>query len=98
MSARLDTHGSERRALHELVDFAGKDVLEVGCGDGRVTWYYADRAASVLAVDPREQDIEHARQLTPAALRHRVRFAAADATTLELPDGAFDVALFSRSI
>ena len=95
---RLDADGSERRAIRELVDFSGKDVLEIGCGNGRVTWSYAASAASVLAVDPRQRDIEQARQRTPQSLRGRVRFAAADATALELAAGAFTVAVLSRSI
>src|ERR1700738_9726 len=98
VGARLDADGSERRVIHELVHFSGKDVLEIGCGNGRVTWCYADCAASVLAVDPREKDIEQARQQTPEALRSRVTFVNADATTLDLPVRAFDVAVFSRSI
>src|SRR5437879_4516496 len=95
---QLDADGSERRAIRELVDFSGKDVLEIGCGNGRVTWSYAASAASVLALDPRERDVEQARLRTPQALRGRVRFVAADATVLELPFGAFTVALLSRSI
>jgi ubiquinone/menaquinone biosynthesis C-methylase UbiE len=98
IEARLDTDGSELRALHELVDFSGKAVLEIGCGNGRATWRYADCAASVVAIDPRARDIEQAQQRTPEALRGRVTFVAADAARLELPSGAFDVALFSRSI
>ena len=95
---RLDADGSERRAIRELVDFSGKEVLEIGCGTGRFTWCYADSAASVLAVDLRECDIEQARLRTPQSLRGRVTFVAADATVLELPAGAFTVALLSRSI
>jgi len=95
---QLDADGSERRAIHALVDFSDKSVLEIGCGNGRVTWCYADCAASVLAVDPREKDIDRARRRTPESLRGRVAFAAADAAVLELPVAAFDVVLFSRSI
>ena len=94
----MDADGSERRALHELVDFSGKDVLEIGCGNGRVTQSYVDCAASVLAVDQREKDIRQARESTREALRGRVTFVAADAATLELPAATFDVVLFSRSI
>jgi ubiquinone/menaquinone biosynthesis C-methylase UbiE len=95
---RLDADGSERRAIRELVDFSGKEVLEIGCGNGRVTWCYADSAASALALDPRERDIEQARLRTPRSLRGRVTFVAADATVLEFPAEAFTVALLSRSI
>jgi len=41
------------------VDFSGKDVLEIGCGNGRVTWCYADSVASVLAVDPLRDEYKH---------------------------------------
>ena len=98
ITPRLDADGSEHRAIHELVDFSGKDVLEIGCGNGRVTWWYADSAASVLAVDPRAKDIDEARRQTPESLRGHVTFVAADVAVLELSAAAFDVVLFSRSI
>jgi hypothetical protein len=37
MSDPVDHEGNETRALHELVDFRDKDVLEIGCGDGRMS-------------------------------------------------------------
>ena len=37
------------------VSFTTCRVLEIGCGDGRLTKRYADVAASVIAVDPDTQ-------------------------------------------
>lgn len=69
VSVALDPDEAESRCIHELVDFTGKDVLEIGCGDGRLTWRYADRAVRVLTLDPKEADIERARgHARPAAL------------------------------
>lgn len=52
MSIKLDPEENETRALFSLFnDFAGKSVLEVGCGDGRLTWRYAKHAARVTAID-----------------------------------------------
>jgi cyclopropane fatty-acyl-phospholipid synthase-like methyltransferase len=50
MTVLRDPEQAETRAIHELVEFAGMDVLEVGCGDGRLTWRYAERTRSVLAI------------------------------------------------
>jgi len=50
---RLDPEGHETAALDQLLpDLRGRRVLEVGCGEGRLTCRYADRAGSVLAIDP----------------------------------------------
>ena len=96
-----DPEEAETRAIHELVDFARADVLEVGCGDGRLTWRYVERTRSVLALDPDAAAIEQARaSLTnqPDQLRHSVAFQAADITNVELPAQAFDVLVLASSL
>ena len=98
MSYVLDPEGVETRVLHRLVDFQGKDILEIGCGDGRLTWRYADRAASVLAIDPKEGKITLAREHIPEHLRSSVTFQIGDIATLDPPEAAFDIAILSWSI
>ncbi len=98
MIGRTDPEGVETKAIHDLVDFAGKDVVEVGCGDGRLTWRFADAAASVLAFDLDESVIATAREQTPAALRDRVTFRAADMASIDLEPAAYDVGMLSWSI
>src|SRR5207302_9087609 len=48
----LDPEGAHIAALCRLADFSGQTVLELGCGDGRLTLGIAADAASVLAFDP----------------------------------------------
>ena len=98
MSRRIDPEGVETKAVHDLVDFAGKDVVEVGCGDGRLTWRFAEAASSVLAFDPDPSVIANAVEQTPAALRGRVTFRAADMASIPLAAGAYDVGVLSWSI
>ena len=98
MAYTLDPEDNETRVLHRLVDFQGKDVLEIGCGDGRLTWRYADLAASILGIDPKEGKIALAREHTPEHLRSTVNFQIADIATLAPPETAFDIAIFSWSI
>ena len=81
----IDPEGAELAALGKLVDFDGLRVLEVGCGDGRLTWRYAEQAASVLASDPDESAIRRARRARPPELRDRVRLSIAGATELKAP-------------
>lgn len=94
----LDPFADEQAALAGLVDFAGLRVLEVGAGDGRVTWRYAADAASVLAIDPDEERVAKARADMPAELVDRVRFEVADVAELEVPRRSFDLAYFSWSL
>ncbi len=61
MAWRIDPEGVETRTLARLAPVDGLRVLELGCGDGRLTFRYADAAASVLAVDPDVERIDAAR-------------------------------------
>lgn len=94
----VDPEGLETRAVHDLVDFDDATVLEIGCGDGRLTWRYAEEAASVLALDLDEQKIERAMADTPTALQPKVTFQAGDITDMDLPVDAFDVAILAHSL
>ena len=98
MALTIDPQGLETRAMHELIDFRDKDVLEIGCGDGRVTWRYAADAATVTAIDPDVATIEAATDALPEDLRSTVSFSVADVSTIDLPDGGYDVAVFSGSL
>jgi cyclopropane fatty-acyl-phospholipid synthase-like methyltransferase len=42
MTVRIDPEGNETDALFALVELEGQEVLEIGCGDGRLTWRYAE--------------------------------------------------------
>ena len=48
MRLQKDPEGNEKKYLHQFADLKEKRVLEVGCGEGRLTWKYA--GASSLTV------------------------------------------------
>ena len=98
MGSLKDPEGAEGAALAALVDFAGKRVLEVGCGDGRMTWLYAGSAAEVLGLDDDEEAIEEARSAVPDDLKDRVEFRVASAEALGVPRQRFDIAFLSWSL
>ncbi len=94
----LDPEGMETRVLRSLVRMDGRDVLEIGSGSGRLTWRYAERAASVVGLEPEETHVLRARAAMPAALQKRIDFRVADAASVELRDAAFDVVVLAWSI
>ena len=98
MTVIRDPEQTETRMIHELIDFTNRDVLEVGCGDGRLTERFAGHTRSVLALDPDATAIARARASLPERLRSRVSFQVADITSVELPPAAFDVVVLSWSL
>jgi 2-polyprenyl-3-methyl-5-hydroxy-6-metoxy-1,4-benzoquinol methylase len=99
MNDNIDRSGGpEVGVIHELVDFSGTDVIEVGCVDGRLTWRYAEKAGAVPAFDPDEEKIERARGATPVSLGSKVSFVTADIAEVELSPDAYDVAILAHSL
>ena len=100
MIIRTDPENNETRALLDMANVSGQHVLEIGCGDGRVTWLYADKAAHVTAIDPSAKLIALARQELPSQLLDRVEFHNAtfeDFATASKPS-AFDIVILSWSL
>jgi cyclopropane fatty-acyl-phospholipid synthase-like methyltransferase len=53
MTILLDPKGNESNALFSLpIPWTGTSVLEIGSGDGRLTWRYADKVARVVGLEP----------------------------------------------
>ena len=100
MTVRIDPEGNETDALFDLVELEGREVLEIGCGDGRLTRRYADRAAHVTAIEPFEGAIARAQQWLSEAPNERIEFrhvAFEDFTDASDAD-VFDVTLLSWSL
>ncbi len=93
-----DPEDTETKALHDYADFTGKRVLEIGCGDGRLTWRYADRAASIVAIDPDADDVATAIEDCPDKLRKKIDFRVLRLEELSIPAEKFDLALLSWSL
>ncbi|MFS8145769.1 class I SAM-dependent methyltransferase [Rhizobium sp. BR 249] len=96
--ARLDAMMAVfgQAAIEAAAPVAGERVLDVGCGAGASSLDLADRVGAgghVLGVDISEPLIDRARALAPQ--HSAAMFQVADASSAELPKGAFDI-LFSR--
>jgi FkbM family methyltransferase len=100
MPVRIDPEGNEIDALIELVELEGREVLEIGCGDGRLTWRYADRAAHVTAIEPFEDALARARERLSEAPNERIelRHVAFEDFAAATDADVFDVSLLSWSL
>jgi len=94
MAIDEDPEGHEIRALEAVVSFAARRVLEIGCGDGRLTLRYARKAAWVIAVDPDEAAVaELAAERLPNVETHAI-----GADDIDLAPHSVDVVLFAWSL
>ncbi|MBZ5560526.1 MAG: class I SAM-dependent methyltransferase [Acidobacteriia bacterium] len=101
MSLRLDPEGHEISSLAAFLPRrANLRVLEIGCGDGRLTRRYAHMVARVLAIDSSRLELDECRQTMPADLAGRIELRESPIETLQIArdDADFDVVLMSWSL
>ena len=89
--------GIELRIIERFVSLSGREIIEIGCGDGRLTFQYASRARRVVALDANAAEIERARAEADRIGARNIRFLARAAEG-PLPGAPFDVALFTWSL
>lgn len=95
---REDPEGIELELLEKYATFKDRDVLEVGCGNGRLTLQYAGSAKSVTAIDASARAIAEARKAAPKGLAERLRFRVGRGESLGLADGSVDIVFFAWSL
>ena len=102
MTIIVDPQQNEVRALRALGGWQGARVLEIGCGDGRLTVRLARLGARVEAIDPNAASIRQARKqrasALPARLAKNVRYRVGEGEHLAFPDESFDRVVFAWSL
>ncbi len=80
--------------------FKDKRVLDIGCGAGGKTLYYASRGAAVVyGIDPVEHYKEEAQQLAhQKGLEEKFRFVVGDAAQMPFEDGYFDTIIMNDAM
>lgn len=80
------------------INFAGKDVIEIGCGTGGFTLEYLKQANSILGIDLDSEAIDYLKAEWSKQLQNdRGDFRLGDIVDFLLPKEAFDIAIFSDS-
>lgn len=89
----MKSYSSDLPKIEEFLELNGKTLLEVGCGDGRLTALLAGKAQTITAVDPDENSICAARENVDG-----VDFAVGSGEKLDFADESFDIVVFSYSL
>ena len=95
MTIQIDPERTETKYLHQFADFADKCVLEIGCGDGRLTWRYANSAKFTAGLDLNAEELRVAMIDRPSELP--VSFVRADSIHIPFSKEKFDIAILAWS-
>jgi 2-polyprenyl-3-methyl-5-hydroxy-6-metoxy-1,4-benzoquinol methylase len=88
--------GIEIRQIERFMPLANRRVLEIGCGDGRLTLQLARRAAHVLAIEPDASQIAAAKAAAMGI--PNVEFLRMRGEDVRPAGAPFDLAVFSWSL
>ena len=81
--------------LDELLDVRGRDVLDVGCGEGWLVRRLASAGARAVGLDPLASALERARR--EGSSGPPARYVEGAAQALAFPSGSFDLVVFFNS-
>ena len=84
--------------LGAVPELTGARVLEIGAGDGRMTWHYAERARFVVGIDPDGDSLASLLEDRPLHLRPRLAGVVAESESLPFLSERFDAAVLAWSL
>ena len=85
-------------AILQAADLRDTRILELGAGDGRLTFQYASQSMSVIGIDTTELDIRSAVVTPRMEIHGPVQFLCASATALPFSAEQFEIVLLASSL
>ncbi len=87
---------ADQITLRKILKFAELDhkhILEIGCGDGRITSMIVGKANTIIAIDPDVDSIRQSQETVSG-----VDFKIGSGECLEFSDKCFDLVMFTLSL
>ncbi|GFO70845.1 SAM-dependent methyltransferase [Geomonas limicola] len=82
-------------AILSHTEIHGKEILEIGCGKGRITGDLARHARRVVAIDPDAAALEQARQANAAA---NIEYLPMSGSVPAFPAASFNLVFYTLSL
>jgi ubiquinone/menaquinone biosynthesis C-methylase UbiE len=98
MTSQKDPESNEKKYLHKFADFAGKGVLEIGCGEGRLTWHYTKETRSTIGFDLDADALRVASIDRPSDLTGKIHFVRAESEYIPFSKETFDIAILAWTL
>ena len=93
-----DPEGREASSIHKHLNLKDKLVIEVGCGDGRMTWQYASSPRAIHGVDPDHERLQNAIKDRPNSINAATSFVVSEAQSIPFARQRFDCAILAWSL
>lgn len=86
-----ESEQDEDTLLHNMFDFNGKEIVDIGSGTGESTFYFAKYAKNVIGVEPEKAMNDEALRKAKELGIDNVRFVEGKAQSIPLPDNSADM-------
>ena len=87
---------SDQRIFEKIQQFSNLDnkiVLEIGCGNGRISSFMADKTKNLIGIDPNDEKIKEAKANIPYG-----KFLIGSGENIEFENEFFDLVIFALSL
>ncbi len=98
MAITIDPQERELRAMERVARWRGRRVLEIGCGDGRLTLRLVRLGARIRALDPDRKRVRAARAALPRRYARRIEYRVGKAERLPYRAREFDCVVFAWAL
>jgi ubiquinone/menaquinone biosynthesis C-methylase UbiE len=92
-----DPECAELNHLVYACPLTGKNILEIGCGEGKLTRQYEGMPRKLIGIDPEISDLRIARQ-NKTTKNHQMFFIQAIGENLPFPSQTLDAVIFASSL
>jgi ubiquinone/menaquinone biosynthesis C-methylase UbiE len=92
-----DPEGVEVSHFISACQPSGKNVLEIGCGHGNLTFQYAGLPRKIIGIDPEKSELLLAKD-NKLTSEMNTSFISAMGEALPFPGQFFDIVLFASSL